>query len=287
LAARVPPAISASAKARLLGLLLAAGTTAAAAEKLPLWEAGAGVAVVNFPDYRGSDERTSLALPVPYFIYRGEKLRVDRDSVRGRLFESERMELDLSVNGSIPVDSDDNEAREGMPDLKPTIEIGPALQVHLLENKAENYRLDFRWPVRAVFNTDLDHTGWLTHPKLNLDLRNPFGYQEWKLGASAGPLFADRKYHGYFYDIAPRFATVDRPAFDADNGYAGSSVLVAVSRRFPKWWVGGFLRWDTLDGAAFEDSPLVRDERFFTAGIAISRIFEVSETLVETSRPEN
>jgi hypothetical protein len=41
------------------------------AELLPLWEVGAGVGVLNLPDYRGAESRSNYVLPVPYFIYRG------------------------------------------------------------------------------------------------------------------------------------------------------------------------------------------------------------------------
>ena len=43
---------------------------------VPLWEAGAGVAVIDFSDYRGSDERNTYVLPVPYFVYRGKFLKI-------------------------------------------------------------------------------------------------------------------------------------------------------------------------------------------------------------------
>src|SRR5574341_1300015 len=79
----------------------------ACAEPQPVWEVGAGVAAIDFPHYRGSDQRKTYVLPLPYVIYRGEILRSDRDRVRGLFFESERAELHVSVNGSIPVDSDD------------------------------------------------------------------------------------------------------------------------------------------------------------------------------------
>src|SRR5690349_18042596 len=86
---------------QIAGVVLAGWCAVLSAADAPLWEAGAGVAAVNFPDYRGSDQRSSYVLPIPYFIYRGEVLRVDRESVRGRLFESENVELNLSLNGSI------------------------------------------------------------------------------------------------------------------------------------------------------------------------------------------
>lgn len=118
--------------------LLSAGLIASAlaaaparAQEAPLWEAGAGVAVINFPHYRGSDQRRTWLLPFPYVVYRGEFLQVDEQGLRGLFFKSERTELNLSVSGSIPIDSNDNHARRGMPDLDPTLEIGPTLNFAL------------------------------------------------------------------------------------------------------------------------------------------------------------
>src|SRR5512135_691274 len=71
-------------------------------ELKPEWEIGAGFAAIDFPMYRGSDERKSYLLPVPYFVYRGETLQVNRERVRGLVFKSDAVELDISVNGSVP-----------------------------------------------------------------------------------------------------------------------------------------------------------------------------------------
>jgi outer membrane scaffolding protein for murein synthesis (MipA/OmpV family) len=249
-----------------------------------LWEAGAGIAYINFPDYRGSDQRSTFVLPIPYFVYRGEFLRVDRESVRGRLFESENVELNLSLNGSIPVDSSGNRARRGMPDLDPTLELGPSLNITLKRFPEHKARLDLRLPVRAVFASDftyIDNVGWTTQPQLNLDVRDPLGHAGWKLGVLAGPIFADHRYHDYFYGVGPAFATAGRPAYEAPGGYTGTRFTVALSKRFPKFWAGGFLTWDTLEGAAYEDSPLVRQNQAFTGGFAVSWIFAESDRRVE------
>lgn len=270
----------------LIAGLLSFFCSQAAAEGKPLWEAGAGIGVVNFPDYRGSDERSTFVLPIPYFVYRGEFLKVDRDSVRGRLFESERLKLDVSLNGSVPVDSDDNEAREGMDDLDPTLEVGPVLKYHAWRSEDETMQLDLRFPLRAVISTEPEHIGWIAQPQLNLDILNPFGYKGWKLGLLTGPVFGDEEYHDYFYGVDPQFARPGRPAYEADGGYAGAQVIAALSKRFPKMWVGGFLKWDTLDGAEFEDSPLVKDKSNFTAGFAITWVLKVSEELVDVSEED-
>ena len=59
-----------------------------------------------------------------------------------------------------------------------------------------------------------------------------------------------------------------------------STFLSSVSKRFPKYWVGGFVRYDTLSGAEFEASPLVTSKRYFAAGFGISWIFAESSQRV-------
>ena len=270
-------------------LALAASTAPAAqaqSAELPLWEAGAGVAVLNFPDYRGSDQRHTLVLPLPYLVYRGEFLKADRESVRGEFYKSERIELHVSANGSIPVESKDNVARSGMPDLDPTLEIGPNLTVNLL--RADTVHLNLRFPVRAVIATDLTHArdeGWVFTPQLNVDFYDLFPGPGWNLGFAAGPLYGNRRYHNYFYGVAPQFATPVRPAYDAPAGYSGTQFLAALSKRFPSYWIGAFARADSLSGAAFEASPLVRQKQAFAAGIAVAWVFGRSRRLVESKEP--
>ena len=94
-------------------VFVTAGAAGAAwAEQLPLWEAGMGAAVLSLPHYRGSDERRAWVLPFPYVVYRGEFLKADERRVRGLFFKTERTELDVSINGTPPVDSSENEARQ-------------------------------------------------------------------------------------------------------------------------------------------------------------------------------
>ena len=271
------------------GLLLAAGLAAlpALAEQLPLWEAGAGVAAINFPEYRGSDERQSYVLPLPYFVYRGDFLQVDDQRVRGLFFKNDRAEMDVSINGSVPVKSNDNGARRGMPDLDPTLEIGPSLNFFLHRSHDRKVKLDLRLPLRAVIATNLrhaKHAGWIFQPNLNIDVRDVLGNDGWNLGLLAGPVFADRRYHQYLYNVDPTFASADRPAYSASGGYAGSQFIAALSKRFPAFWVGGFMKWDTLQGAVFADSPLVRTRQYFTAGIGVAWVFARSANSVEINR---
>jgi outer membrane protein len=263
-----------------LGLIPSCGH----ARDVPLWEAGAGVAVLDFPDYRGSDERHTYVLPVPYVVYRGEFLKVDREKVRGLFFKTDKAELDVSLNGSVPVKSADNQARRGMPDLDPTLEIGPSLNLFLLHSETKKIHLDLRLPVRPAIDTNAKYLGYVFQPKLNLDVRDLGGNAGWNLGLAAGPIFADQRYHQHFYGVDPAYATAARRAYTARGGYAGSQFISTLSKRFPNYWVGGFVKWDTLHGSVFEDSPLVKQKQNFTAGFAVSWIFAESKTLVQEER---
>jgi MipA family protein len=259
-------------------------TPARAQEKKPLWELGFGFAAIDFPHYRGSDQRKSWLLPFPYLVYRGDLLKADeRGRMRGLFFKSENVELDFSANGTVPVKSSENDARSGMPDLDATFEIGPSLNFFLLRSADQKTKLDLRLPVRGVVATDLHHArsaGWVSQPNINIDMNDALGHPGWSFGVQAGVVYGNRRYHDYFYSVAPEFATPTRPAFEAQGGYGGATFITALSKRFPRFWAGGYLKYDVLRGAAFEDSPLVRRKENWTAGFAIAWVLRESTTLV-------
>jgi MipA family protein len=256
------------------------------AEPRPQWEFGLGATALRLPDYRGSDESRGYVYPLPYLVYRGEKLHVDRQGARAVLLESQRVELDFSAYATPPVDSSKNRARQGMSDLDPTLEVGPQLNFALARDPAKDWRLDLRLPVRAVIATDFQHTrqaGYVIYPHLNLNMRPEWLAGKWNVGLQAGPLFATREYHRYFYGVDPQFATPQRPAYEAGGGYSGAAALATLSRRLGKLWMGGFVRYDNLQGAVFENSPLVRQTHSVMAGFAFAWVFAESEGRVETN----
>ena len=255
---------------------------AGAAEK-PLWELGVGLSALSFPDYRGSDESSLYAMPFPYLVYRGDFLKADRNGIRGTFFDSDRVELNVSVGASLPVNSDDSSARRGMPDLEPTVEIGPSLDLNLWRTPDRRYKLDLRLPVRTAITVrgGMHDIGWVFSPRVNLDITDVPGMPGWNLGILAGPMYGSERNHEYFYSVDSAYATPARPAFDAKAGYAGSQFLLALSKRYPKYWIGAFARWDTLDGAAFAASPLVKTDHYFAAGIGIAWVLGESTRKVE------
>jgi outer membrane protein len=250
-------------------------------DEKPLYEFGLGVGAVVFADYRGADTSHVYVLPIPYFIYRGKFLQADRNGLRGRLFDQDWIELNISANATTPVRA--NAARQGMPDLRPTGEIGPSLDLHIWHSAERRVKLDIRVPLRAAFTVEaVPHSiGWFMAPNVSVDVVDVAGFAGWNFGALAGPLFADRRYHDYFYTVTPQFATPERPAFQASGGYSGTQVLAALSKRYPSFWVGAYMRHDSLAGAAFEASPLVRTRNYWSGGFGIAWMIRQSTRLVE------
>lgn len=253
------------------------------AEDVLLWEIGIGAAAWHLPDYRGSDESRFYALPFLYPIYRGKIFSAQGTTLSGLLFESERLRFDLSLSGSLPVNSEDNEAREGMPDLDFTGEIGPSLEWMIFEKKSSS--LWVKAPLRGVFTVpDGSYIGMKFAPYLDYDWRSSI-LPEWRMSLRVGPIFGTERYHDYFYEVEPQFARPGRPEYHPDGGYGGSAVSFGVRRRFKDIRISSSIRYDRLTGAAFEDSPLVRTSNYFSAGVTLTWFFAKSKTLV--SRPSN
>jgi MipA family protein len=272
----------------LLTILLLGGFGAgnAAEVEKPLWELGIGMSALHFPDYRGSDESGIFAIPFPYVVYRGKIFKADEEGVRGALFDSERVEINVSLGASVPVSSEDNRARQGMPDLQPTVEFGPSLDFSIWRAADRRLTLDVRLPVRVAVTVlgGMENVGWETSPRIALDISDVAGRTGWDLGLLAGPIFGTERRHDYFYSVNPRYATPDRPAFDARAGYSGSQFVVSLSKRYSRFWLGAFARWDNLGGAVFVDSPLVMQENYFAAGVGVAWILKESSVMVADVR---
>ena len=263
-------------------ILLSAGTTAAFGEDLPLWEAGIGATVIGFPDYLGSDQYNVWPLPFPYFVYRGDFLTVDRDAISGQLLETPRFNIKVSASGALPVDSDDNDARRGMDDLDPVVEIGPSLQYTLFQTADRYGDLLIDLPIRAaatVTHKRIDGIGWTANPRLRYIHDQPWQGGRLHFDASIGPFYGNDRYHDYFYAVDEEFARPDRPTYDPDGGYGGWRLSLGFSHRVGQWWYGGFVRYFDLNDAEYADSPLIERRDALFGGVAFAWVF------AESSRP--
>jgi MipA family protein len=270
----------------------AQSATPSSASAKPQWELGFGGSAIAFPDYRGSDEYKGYLFPLPYFVWRSERVTIDNQSLRSKLFKNDVMQLNFSVHGTVPLKSKDNVARTGMPDLDPTLEIGPSINTTLWRTKDRDIHLQYKLPARYVVASDFrkaQHAGWVSNPQISADIKNIWN-TGWDAGVLGGPMFQTRRHNEYLYAVRPEFATTsattsattNRPAYQPRGGYAGSNLIVGASKRYGRWWLAGFGRVDFLRGASFEDSPLVKSKTFGTVGVSITYIFAESATRVVT-----
>ncbi|PXW96646.1 outer membrane scaffolding protein for murein synthesis (MipA/OmpV family) [Sphaerotilus hippei] len=245
----------------------------------PLWEIGLGLGALNWPDYRGAAHSQTYVVPLPYVVYRGRFLRADRGGARAVLVENQRLEIDLSLSGSVPVRNQAGGVREGMADLPSTFEVGPNVNLMLWRSADNRNTLELRLPVRAAIalQSPLRSIGLISTPKLNLDLHQLAG---WNVGLLAGPVFGSRRYHEHYYGVRASEATAGRPAYEARSGYAGWHAIASASRRFDRFWVGTYVRHDQLQGAVFADSPLVQRTRNWSAGIGLAWVLASSQDQV-------
>ncbi len=265
--------------ASILGLglgrgAMAQGTTNAPPPRgPPQWEVGLFAAGARVPLYRGSDEHKDYALPLPYFIYRGRVVQVDREGVRGLFYRGKWVETDVSLGGNPPV-SDDSEARRGMNSLDPLIEMGPAVRGFLYRGKRLN-SLFLELAGRGVSSFDASEWAFQYEgERVNLSLVaggfSPYRGAKWMIGGRAGVDFADASYHSYYYDVSESEVIPGREAYRSDGGYGGCSVSAFILRRIrPGLSLSAYARWENLDGAVYEDSPLVKTANNYIFGAAV------------------
>lgn len=264
-------------------LLLAVLAVAANAEEelRPKWELGAGLGSQTLADYRGAKNYSTQFLPIPYISYRGDFLRADDKGFRGRFISTDRIELNISLAGSLNGDSDDNRLREGMPELHPAGEVGPSLDINLTgENFSEGWSL--RLPLRGVYTIDvdeleIDNVGYLINPQFTYE---SLDWNGWNGSLDLGFLYGSSKYHDHYYSVAQEFVTDDRPFYRASSGYSGSYFNFSMTKRQGRWWYGGYLRYDNLRGATFEESPLMETNHYFTLALGVAYIFAQSKVQV-------
>ncbi len=267
----------------VLGALLAAP---AYSEERPLWELALGGGALSVPDYRGAEDNQNLVFPLPYIVYRGPFLRVDDEGVRGMFYETERLELDFSVDGTLSRSSDDIEARVGMPDLDPSFQLGPSLKVRLYDRPDLGRDLELNLNARAAFtlSSSPQQIGYTSSPHFTYHHDIPLFDRVWRLGLSAGLEFGSTQFHDYYYSVAPQFGTPTRPPYEADAGFGGTRFIFTFQGRTQKTWISFFGRYDHVGGAVFEDSPLVRSKGNLTAGFVVTWFVAKSKKKVTVLR---
>lgn len=244
------------------------------APDLPLWEVGLVGGAASTPAYPGADDRSTRALVLPMLIYRGKVLRADRSGVGARLINTDRVELDLGFALSLPARSDDVAARAGMPDLSSLLEFGPRLKVLLAEPTATSrVRLELPLRVPVELKSGFRRQGLVFEPRLVFQIGDGdgAGTGKWQADVNLGAVFGNARLNQYFYEVAPQYATANRPAYQADGGLMTKRLGLSLSRRLSSdWRVFGFTRYDNYSHAANRDSPLFRKDSGLSVGIGFT-----------------
>jgi outer membrane scaffolding protein for murein synthesis (MipA/OmpV family) len=256
---------------------LAAAQAQPTERNLPLWEAGLGAAAFSTPAYPGADDRNHRFLALPYLIYRGKVFRADQNGIGARLVNDERFEFDIGFAGSLPAHSDDVDARRGMPDLGTLVEFGPRVK-YKFADLGEQGRLRFELPLRAVIEarSGLRRQGWTMEPRLVWEKRGEAA--RWTMEAQLGAVFGDERINRYFYEVAPQYATAERPVYKADSGLMlVRTGLFGTYKLNPDLRMFAFVRYETYSGAANQDSPLMKRSTGTSAGIGFAWTFARSQ----------
>ena len=263
--------------------LLVLLTPSAQAELRPKWEYGLGLAVLELPDYPGSDESATYLAPYPYIEYHGTSVRISREGIQRQLLVRDRLKLDFSLGASAPVKSSDNNARQGMDDIDPLLEIGPSLRFDLSAQISEKEGWYLELPLRAVFSIDLSdfrQRGWILHPQLRYSSQIATAGAPINWDLSVGPVYATADYHNHILGVESRFASADRPTYQTGGGFSGSRISLVFNNRLDsEWLLGGFVRLDHSSGAVWSDSPLVKSDHTLMMGIALTWIFGISDSI--------
>ncbi len=241
-----------------------------------------GVALVNAttPHYPGSDQQTSITLPFPAIIYRGDKLRADEDGgFRGRFLHSDNFELNLSLGGALPVGSDDNDERSGMPKLDTILEFGPGLIIHFVPKASrKKYRISLSLPIRFAISTDISDTygrGVLFNPLL-------YGFykidEKFAAVMSVSGTWATQKLHNYLYTVDPKFSTPTRSAYQAESGYLLTTMTLGLNYLWKEYSVfAGYALHNASDNAN-RNSPLFVQKTNHSIGLGFIWWFYESKT---------
>ncbi len=197
-------------------------STAYAKDK-PLFEGGFFFGHGGLADYPASDEYRYRTLPFPYVVYNGDFFRSDDENgTRLTFIKDQNFDLDLSFGGSFPTETDNNNARAGMPNLDWTIEFGPRLLYYFYrDSNVGNIRVGV--PFRMAVSTDFQRTkevGYIFAPTFQID-RYKFLSDNLNIYFTLTLNYLSEGEADYFYQIEPLYETPERNSYDAKSGLLG------------------------------------------------------------------
>lgn len=228
----------------------------------PKWEFGAVVANINTPLYPASKNQHNKLLTVPYFIYRGDVIRIgDKSIVSAVAVEKPTYKVDLSLRAAFKTNSEDSKVRAGMPELDYLFEFGPKFSFLVHDKKTHETWLDLQF--RGVFSTDFSNVkqrGYAFEPSIYWKTDNLF-FDNSVTTISISSTIASKKTHQYFYSVDNQYVTEQRGSYSANSGYLGTSLLFRQNFEINgNYNIFLGLKLNSWQGSRSENSPLFEEK---------------------------
>ncbi len=261
--------------ASLALLALSVSTSAVWAQSAaspPRWELGAFALGTSQQAYPGAETQISRLTVLPFFLYRGDVLRVDQGTAGVRALRTDRWDLDIGFAGSFGTRGGEVAARQGMPEIGNMAEFGPRLKWRVTP-PGESWlggRVRVDLPLRAVFDVSdgFARKGLNFEPELIFERYSTAGFF---YNTTLSAVIGDKKLNDSFYGVAPAYAIAGRPAYAAQAGLISLRLNASFAKPLSRdWRLFGFARIETVRGAANADSPLVKKPTGATAGIGLA-----------------
>lgn len=139
------------------------------------WDLGADATAIHLPVYPGSSENASYLIPFAYVYIKTRYIEVD-EGVRGFIYQSPWLRLNVSADFGVPVDNDEASLRDGMPDLNTVLQLGPMLEIVLDGGRDQPFESRIELPARIAAATDIDNTenlGWVFELRYSFEKMRP------------------------------------------------------------------------------------------------------------------
>ena len=269
-------------------------------ELVPLWILELNLMAVSLDAYPGSDFKRTIVLPFPNFRLNSPYLQTSGGGVNARIFNSEKVDLGLTMGGSLPVKNKELESREDrdLPDLDPTFEIGMGLRYTPIKNKA--WELKSNFPIRkstGIAYEDQDKLykahkpvdlGWTFSPRVTLVkyFKNKDVHHE--IDFEIGSRYATQQNMNYFYGVESQFALPGEGAFLAEQGLVNNWVELGWIRKWERWRLSISAEYLDMHNAKNSDSPLFQEKDSWFGFIILSYNYTQSNlTVVQDSEFRN
>lgn len=227
---------------------------------------GVGFLGLKVHHYRGSDQTKDYNFYVPYLYYKSETVEAEGAFIDTSFTKSRFLTLKFSIVVGPNVESETNDAREGMPELLYNFGIGPMAIFHIIKGPKFFFEIDTS--IRQEFETNLQHTEAFGNTSTSY-LTTRYETDDFSIELAFGKMYANEDYHSYYYDVSDEFATSTRPVYESKGGFSGNIVLLSMKKRFGNLLLHGFARHEDLTGTVFEDSPLVKQTDYYFFGLGI------------------